>query len=199
MENRHPNISPNSKSKNNNDSAKNKLEYFKDSKLKKILTTQGVSDIISVNRWWEKAEDENEDSTKRWDSLEHNGVLFPPKYQPHNIKILYKGNAINLTPYQEEISSFWAGILENELSTKDICKKNFFKEFKAVMGQEYDSSKFEDFDFSPIHTYLIKQKEIIKNRSTEEKKVIKFCIISGRENKETKDIRYFCFGFNGWG
>ena len=174
MEDKHPNTSTNSKSKSNNESAKKKLDNYKDSKLKKILTTLGVSDIISVNRWWEKAEDENEDSTKRWDSLEHNGVLFPPKYQPHHIKILYKGNVINLSSYQEEIATFWAGILDNDLSTKDICKKNFFKEFKAVMGHDYDSSKFEDFDFSPIHAYLIKQKEINKNRSPDEKKVIKF-------------------------
>ena len=163
--------------KNNYDSPKkNKKNInFKDSKIKnkliKLFVTQGVSDIISVNRWWEK-ENDNEDSTKRWDSLEHNGVIFAPKYIPHGVKILYKGEPITLNSYQEEISTYWAGILDNDLSTKDICKKNFFKEFKGVMGSNYESAIFQDFDFSPIHKHLIEQKEISKNKSPEEKKVI---------------------------
>lgn len=163
--------------KNNLNSPKNnkKIENCKDpklkNKLKKIFATQGVSDIISVNRWWEKEADDNDDSTKRWDSLEHNGVIFAPKYQPHGVKIFYNSEPVTLTSYQEEISTYWAGILDNDLSTKDICKRNFFKEFKEVMGREYDSAKFEDFDFSPIRAHLVKQKEISKNKCPEEKKV----------------------------
>jgi DNA topoisomerase-1 len=168
-----------SKSKKKNDSPQkknNKVENNKDTKIKnkmkKILSTQGVSDIISVNRWWEK-EDVNVDTDKRWETLEHNGVLFPPKYLPHNVKILYKGEPVELTSYQEEISTYWAGLLDNDLSTKEICRKNFFNEFKAVMGNQYEHANFEDFDFTPIKDYLAKQKEINKNKSPEEKKVRK--------------------------
>jgi DNA topoisomerase-1 len=168
------------KSKNGENSAKKngkkkengEIDIKIQNKLKKILSTQGVSDIISVNRWWEK-DDVNEETEKKWDSLEHNGVLFPPKYQPHNIKIMYKGNQIDLNSFQEEISTYWAGLLDNDLSTKDICKKNFFNEFKEAMGSKYEDSKFEDFDFTPIKEYLAKQKEINKNKTPEEKKVFK--------------------------
>jgi len=167
--NNHENTSKNGKKNDTNKDSKIK------NKLKKILTTQGVTDIISVNRWWEK-EDVNDESEKKWETLEHNGVLFPPKYQPTGIKILYKGEPIALNSYQEEISSYWAGILDNDISTKDMCKKNFFHEFRAAMGKEYEHSKFDDFDFTPLKEYINKQKEINKNKSPEEKKVTKSII-----------------------
>ena len=171
------NKSEKSKKSKNNDSPKlngKKPEPVKDQKLqskfKKILSTQCVSDIISVNRWWEK-ENLSEETDKKWDSLEHNGVIFPPRYIPHGVKILFKGEPISLTPYQEELSSYWASILDNDMSTKDICKKNFFAEFKQAMGKTFLDAKFEDFDFTPIKDYLGKQKEINKNKSKEEKRV----------------------------
>ena len=32
--------------------------------------------------------------TKKWTTLEHNGVLFPPEYTQHNIPIIYKGEKV---------------------------------------------------------------------------------------------------------
>lgn len=151
--------------KKENVEADNKIK----NKLKKLLSTQGMSDVISVNRWWEK-DDLNEDNEKKWDSLEHNGVIFPPRYQPHGVKLLYKGEPISLSPFQEEIATYWAGILDNDLSTKVICRKNFFNEFKEVLGKGFESSKLEDFDFTAIKEYLNKQKELQKNKTPEEKK-----------------------------
>lgn len=28
---------------------------------------------------------------KKWKTLEHNGVLFPPDYQPHGVPLIYDG------------------------------------------------------------------------------------------------------------
>ncbi|KAG6495093.1 hypothetical protein ZIOFF_042884 [Zingiber officinale] len=39
---------------------------------------------------------------QKWTTLVHNGVIFPPPYKPHGIKMLYKGQPVNLTPEQEE-------------------------------------------------------------------------------------------------
>ncbi|KAG6499093.1 hypothetical protein ZIOFF_038849 [Zingiber officinale] len=39
---------------------------------------------------------------QKWTTLVHNGVIFPPSYKPHGIKMLYKGQPVNLTPEQEE-------------------------------------------------------------------------------------------------
>ena len=45
-----------------------------------------------VFRWWEQ-QDPNGDGTVKWQTLEHNGVIFPPPYEslPSNIKMKYNG------------------------------------------------------------------------------------------------------------
>jgi hypothetical protein len=40
---------------------------------------------------------------KKWSTLEHNGILFPPPYKPHGVKMLYNGQPVDLTPEQEEV------------------------------------------------------------------------------------------------
>jgi hypothetical protein len=39
-------------------------------------------------KWWLE---EQQDGTKKWTTLEHNGVLFPPAYEPHRVKMKYDG------------------------------------------------------------------------------------------------------------
>nr|GEY52802.1 DNA topoisomerase 1 alpha-like [Tanacetum cinerariifolium] len=39
---------------------------------------------------------------KKWTSLVHNGVIFPPAYKPYGVKMPYKGKPVDLTPEQEE-------------------------------------------------------------------------------------------------
>lgn len=46
------------------------------------------------------------DGQKKWTTLVHNGVIFPPPYQPHGIKMLYKGRPVDLTPEQEEVGFY---------------------------------------------------------------------------------------------
>lgn len=41
---------------------------------------------------------------RKWTTLVHNGVIFPPPYKPHGVKMLYDGNPVELTPEQEEVS-----------------------------------------------------------------------------------------------
>lgn len=43
------------------------------------------------------------DGQKKWTTLVHNGVIFPPPYQTHGVKMLYKGKPVDLTPEQEEV------------------------------------------------------------------------------------------------
>ena len=43
------------------------------------------------------------DGQKKWTTLVHNGVIFPPPYMPHGVKILYNGKPVGLTPEQEEV------------------------------------------------------------------------------------------------
>lgn len=166
-------ISDNKKENQKEDqNAKSKLiqNLKKSNKLAKILTTTSFSDIIQVNKWWEQAVED--DTETKWTRLEHNGVVVAPKYEPHGVKILYKGNPIDLKPFQEEIATFWAGLLNNELSTKKITRNNFLKEFKSVLDSSYKDAVLEDFDFTPIVQHIEAVRDRNKNRTPEEKKVI---------------------------
>jgi DNA topoisomerase-1 len=45
-----------------------------------------------IYKWWNE-EDPEGDGSKKWDTLKHAGVLFPPPYEPlpSNVKMLYNG------------------------------------------------------------------------------------------------------------
>jgi DNA topoisomerase-1 len=143
----------------------------KNSKLLKCLATTSLVDIIPIYKWWEEEAEEAESDIK-WKSLEHNSVVFAPRYEPHCIPIRYKGDDITLTPTQEEIATFWAQLLDNDLSKKDITRRNFIKEFRRIMGME--KAELDDFDFSAIYNHLQKVRERNKEKTPEDKKVIFF-------------------------
>ena len=41
-----------------------------------------------------------ENKEKKWDTLVHAGVLFPPEYEAHGVKLLYEGKPVELTEEQ---------------------------------------------------------------------------------------------------
>jgi hypothetical protein len=53
-----------------------------------VLKRQGKLVIV-------KAEDEGNDV--KWGSLEHRGVTFEPRYEPHGVKVLYKVSKISIS------------------------------------------------------------------------------------------------------
>lgn len=66
-----------------------------------------------VFRWWD-ANDPNGDGTTKWTTLEHNGVIFPPPYEPlpSDVKMKYDGRFPHscgrsykflLTPYRRQV------------------------------------------------------------------------------------------------
>jgi DNA topoisomerase-1 len=163
----------------------------KSNKILKCLATTSLVDIVPIHKWWDEAADEDESEIK-WNSLEHNGVVFAPRYEPHGIPIKYKGEEFKLTPIQEEIATFWAQLLDNDLSKKEITRRNFIKEFREALGLK--DVQLEDFDFTPIYDHLQKNKEKNKLKTPEEKKIEKdkkqkimtqygYAIVDGRAEK----------------
>ena len=41
-----------------------------------------------------------ENKEKKWDTLVHAGVLFPPEYEAHGVKLLYEGKPVELNEEQ---------------------------------------------------------------------------------------------------
>ncbi|KAL6077821.1 DNA topoisomerase I [Balamuthia mandrillaris] len=121
-------------------------------------------------KWWL---DEPLPKGVKWRTLEHNGVLFPPPYQPHGVKMMYDGEEVDLTPEQEEVATFYAQYLETPHTKKEVFNRNFFKEFRKMLKstpQTYKKiTQFQKCDFRPINRFLQQRKEERQNRTKEEK------------------------------
>jgi DNA topoisomerase-1 len=108
----------------------------------------------------------------KWSTLEHNGVLFPPEWEQHNIPILYNGNKIQLNKEAEEFATAYAKYWESPYKEDKVFNKNFWKGWKKMLDDS-TIENLESCDFSPIYNYLLGLKEIKLNLSKEEKLKIK--------------------------
>ncbi|EGC30025.1 hypothetical protein DICPUDRAFT_50979 [Dictyostelium purpureum] len=139
----------------------------KTTRKRKIEETEEEDDN-GKNRWWEEEGDED---GPKWQTLSHNGPVFPPAYIPHGTKFLYDGKVVKLTPEQEEVATFYANYLETDHVKKEAFRDNFFAEFRGLLTTEQKKTikNLAKCDFSHIHTFLQERKETRKSRSKNEK------------------------------
>ncbi|KAI5956780.1 TOP1 [Candida jiufengensis] len=148
-------------------------------------------------KWWE-AQDEHDGEIK-WTSLEHNGVMFPPAYEPlpSYVKLYYDGKPVNLPLEAEEVAGFYGAMIETDHAKNPVFQKNFFQDFKQVIKEcgglgEIKITNFEKLDFTKMHSYFEKQRDEKKAMSKDEKKRIKeekerieepfkTCLLNGRK------------------
>ncbi|XP_020590375.1 DNA topoisomerase 1 beta-like [Phalaenopsis equestris] len=109
----------------------------------------------------------------KWTTLEHNGVIFPPPYNPHGIKMLYNGQPVDLTPEQEEVATMFAVMKDTDYAAKPKFIENFMNDWRQILGKNHVIKKFELCDFTPIYEWHLREKEKKKQMSSEEKKQLK--------------------------
>lgn len=150
-------------------------------------------------KWWEK---ENDDDTVKWTTLKHNGVIFPPKYEPlpSHVKLYYEGKAVDLPPRAEEVAGFFAALLQSDHAKNPVFQKNFFDDFLEVLkenggtGNGVEIESFGKCDFTRMFDYFEMQREQKKQLSPQEKKQLrmerekaeepyKFCELDGRKEQ----------------
>jgi len=87
-------------------------------------------------RWWEAAAGQS-DGTKKWTTLEHNGVLFPPPYEPlpKHVKMKYDGQEVTLPPEAEEVAGFFAALIESDHGHNPVFQQNFFNDWLAILKE----------------------------------------------------------------
>lgn len=135
-------------------------------------------------RWWDAPK--KEDDSIKWDTLQHNGVVFPPEYEPlpKNVKLLYDGIPVTLSIEAEEIAGFFGAMLNSTHNVENpTFQKNFFEDFtdevkKTGGAKDKDGNKvaikeFSKLDFKPIFQYYDAKNTEKKARSTAEKKADK--------------------------
>ena len=156
---------------------------------------KGEDDEDEPYKWWEQT---NDGSTK-WTTLDHAGVMFPPEYEPHRVKMKYEGKPIKLSVEAEEVASFFAAILETDYPKNPTFAANFFKSFLGVLETHPgpDGAKIKAYDkcdFRPIYDHLEIEKAKKKDVTAAQKKLnkaekdkveepFKFCLLDGRKEK----------------
>uniref|UniRef100_A0A8B9G1H9 DNA topoisomerase I n=1 Tax=Amazona collaria TaxID=241587 RepID=A0A8B9G1H9_9PSIT len=125
-------------------------------------------------KWWEE---ERYPEGIKWKFLEHKGPVFAPPYEPlpENVKFYYDGKVMKLSTKAEEVATFFAKMLDHEYTTKEIFRKNFFKDWRKEMTPEEKSTitNLSKCDFTHMSQYFKAQTEARKQMSKEEKQKIK--------------------------
>lgn len=156
-------------------------------------------------RWWEDTA--KGDGSKKWDTLEHNGVVFPPDYVPlpKHVKLIYDGIPVSLHKDAEEVATFYGSMLNSTHNVENpTFNKNFFEDFTEILdktghGKDKDGKtvkikKFEKCDFKPIFEHFDSERAAKKALPAAEKKALKaekdaaeaqymFCVWDGRKQK----------------
>ncbi|KAH8151326.1 uncharacterized protein LAJ45_04528 [Morchella importuna] len=155
-------------------------------------------------KWWENQAET--DGTQKWTTLEHNGVLFPPAYEPlpKNVKLKYDGVPVTLPLAAEEVAGFFGHMLNSTHATNPTFTANFFKDFQRILkesggakdttGKKVLIKEFAKCDFTDMNNYFVAEAEAKKNLSSAEKKAIKaekdkaeekylHCLLDGRKEK----------------
>nr|UWK20496.1 topoisomerase [Trichoderma crystalligenum] len=156
--------------------------------------------------WWNAPK--REDDSIKWKTLEHNGVLFAPEYEPlpKNIKMYYDGQPVTLSPEAEEVATFWVAMMPTASThhlDNPIFRKNFFTDFseyikkygaKDAKGNKIDIKSLDKCDFSKMMEYWTAKNDAKKNMTKEEKAAAKVekdaleapylhCVWDGRKQK----------------
>ena len=111
----------------------------------------------------------------KWQTFEHNGVLFPEPYIPHQIPLIYGNKKITLKPNSEEYATIYAKFTETEYVKNKVFNKNFFNDWVQILKSD-GHTEINDFslcDFSLILKHILSHKEKKKNMSNEEKQIEK--------------------------
>ena len=105
-----------------------------------------------------------------WKTLQHNGILIPPEYEPQGIKIKIKGETVDLNPIQEEMAYQWAKKKDTQYAQDAVFQKNFTLDFVSALDPKFKNTKYEDIDFSQAYRVVDIEKDRRERMTKEERK-----------------------------
>ena len=108
----------------------------------------------------------------KWKTLQHNGILFPPTYETHGIKIKIKGENVDLNLNQEEMIYQWAKKKDTPYAQDKVFQKNFTGDFAKTLPAKFKNISYQDIDFSHAYKIVDKEKDLREMMTKEEKKAL---------------------------
>ena len=165
--------------------------------VKKEESAEDAEEDEEQAKWW--AGPMTSDGTNKWTTLEHNGVIMAPEYEPlpDTARLRYDGVPVKLKPKAEEIATFFGSMLtQTQHTEREVFQKNFFDDFKKVLdetghgvgpdGKKVVIKQLAKCDFKPIFEHFDALRKTRLNRTSAEKKAEK-------AEKEEKEKAYqFC-------
>jgi DNA topoisomerase-1 len=151
--------------------------------------------ILLLNYWLSKQFTDNLNLNMngggyKWTSFEHNGVMFPPEYSPHKIKLKYKVNEnmnekvelVELNAIAEEYIMLYVKYLETDYVLNKTFNKNFFNDWKKTLGKDSIIKSLEQCDLTEFRQIYLDMKTMKQaNTGTSDEEVN-----SDNKNKDTK-------------
>ncbi len=137
---------------------------------------------------------------QQWNTLYHNGPMFAPLYEPHNIPVVINNKKYQLSGLAEEYITLYARYINTEYVTNpkisNRFNKNFLHDWRKVLPSHLSKEikSMTEVDVTDIKKHLDKIKEAKSNMSKEEKEHIKkindeleepykYCMVNGGRMK----------------
>src|SRR5438105_5651629 len=92
-----------------------------------------------------------------WRELRHNGVAFPPPYEPKGLSIRIRGTVVQLSLAAEELAYAWGKKRTTPYIQDPVFQANFLSDFLKLLPASFANAKYSEIDFSPVHEYQTKE------------------------------------------
>jgi DNA topoisomerase-1 len=120
---------------------------------------------------------------KKWSSLFHNGVVFPPEYVPHGLPLKYEDMAIVLSPVAEEYAMIYAKYLNSEYIKIKTFNTNFWNDWKKILGQSTEIKSLDKCDFTEYHNKYNELKTCRLEKDETKYEKYKIAYVDGKEQE----------------
>ncbi|HYY91121.1 MAG TPA: DNA topoisomerase I [Candidatus Dormibacteraeota bacterium] len=104
----------------------------------------------------------------KWKQLIHNGVAFPPLYEPKGLEIIINGGRIQLSLEAEELAYAWGKKRTTPYVQDSVFQTNFLSDFSKLLPSKFADVKYSEINFNPVYEY--QQKEELRKADEELKK-----------------------------
>lgn len=128
--------------------------------------------------WWNAPKPE--DDSIKWQTLEHNGVMFAAPYEPlpKHVRLKYDGQDVILPLEAEEAATFWVAMMTPASShhlENPTFRQNFFHDFSEIIknaggakntaGEKVAIKSLEKCDFGKMYDHWLAKTEAKKNKN----------------------------------
>lgn len=107
----------------------------------------------------------------KWQTLEHNGVAFPPEYQPRGIVVTIRGEKLALNRDQEELVYAWAKKKDTHYVQDPVFQENFMIDLRKLLPEKFKDVTINDIDFSMAYR-LVDEEKRMKEQEKERYKTL---------------------------